>query len=312
MHRSVITQHLLDRVGYERRVADEPPLLVGVSEQGPHAVADEVHRRLVTGNEQKEDDAAQLGLAQTITLVFGGEQRAQQVVARSLAPVLEQIVEVADEAHGGDDSPLEHIPFDLAVEQSRCIARPPREEVAVVEGYSHELADDRDGQRVDDGRHEVDLAGVAELVEHAVNELLNMGTEPFDAPGSERLAHEPAEASVVGRVEEKEDARLEITQREPHVVAVATTRVEVLGVGAPAWVPQHRLAVGVAGEDELVEARVVPDRRPRPEALVQRVRIRAVLGRERVDVGQLEDLRLGQHGEIFPAASQHTIGRVTM
>ena len=55
----------------------------------------------------------------------------------------------------------------------------------------------------------------------------------------------------------------------------------------------------MAREDELVEARVVPDRCLGAQALVQRVGIRAVLGRERIDVAQLEDLRLGRHRDPF-------------
>jgi hypothetical protein len=45
--------------------------LIGVLEQGQHAVANQVDRGLVAGNEQKHNRADKLSAVQTIALVLG-------------------------------------------------------------------------------------------------------------------------------------------------------------------------------------------------------------------------------------------------
>ena len=85
--------------------------------------------------------------------------------------------------------------------------------MTVVERHTQQLTDDRDWQGIGDARHEVDLARVAELVEHGadedgVDEILHVGTEPFDAARGERLAHEAAQTRVVRWVEQQEQKNL--------------------------------------------------------------------------------------------------------
>ena len=60
LHRGVEPQALLDRVGDEGRVVAEPGELVGVAQQLQRAVADEVDRGLVAGDEQQAQLVEQL------------------------------------------------------------------------------------------------------------------------------------------------------------------------------------------------------------------------------------------------------------
>ena len=54
------------------------------------AVADQVHRRLVAGEEQQQHDAAQLLLGQDVARLLDREQPADEIVLRLGAPRLEQ------------------------------------------------------------------------------------------------------------------------------------------------------------------------------------------------------------------------------
>ncbi len=65
-------------------------------------------------------------------------------------------------------------------------------------GHPEELADDRHGQRVGEGLDEVDVA--VHPVEQPGGDLLDPWPEPLDRPGRERLADQPPQPGVVGRI----------------------------------------------------------------------------------------------------------------
>ena len=53
-----------------------------MAQEGQGAVADEVHRGLVARHEEQQDGGDQLALGQAIALLLGGDQLAEQIVAR--------------------------------------------------------------------------------------------------------------------------------------------------------------------------------------------------------------------------------------
>ena len=58
---------------------------VAVAQQRERAVADEVDRRLVAGDVEQHHLLDELVVAEAVAFVFGGDERAEQVVARVLA-----------------------------------------------------------------------------------------------------------------------------------------------------------------------------------------------------------------------------------
>ena len=80
-HRRVVAQRLLDDARDERRVGDDRVPARGLLEQPADHVADEVVRRLVAGEAQREQDRRDLLLRERVgILVVDGEQRAREVV----------------------------------------------------------------------------------------------------------------------------------------------------------------------------------------------------------------------------------------
>ena len=80
-HGGVEAQQLLDRGGDLVEVGDEGAELVGVVEQGHHAVADEAAGRVVAGDHELEQ-ARQHLLAGELLALAGGDQHAHEVVGR--------------------------------------------------------------------------------------------------------------------------------------------------------------------------------------------------------------------------------------
>ena len=64
LRRGVVPQHLLDRLGHQPRVGPQLLSGVGVSQECVQAVADQVGRRLVAGDEQDQDRAVDFVLRQ--------------------------------------------------------------------------------------------------------------------------------------------------------------------------------------------------------------------------------------------------------
>ena len=75
-----VAQELLDRGGQLRQVLAQGGQLLGVLQQSEHGVADELHRVLVTGEEDEEGEGHQFVLAEPVALVTHGDQVGEQVV----------------------------------------------------------------------------------------------------------------------------------------------------------------------------------------------------------------------------------------
>ena len=71
--------------------------LIGVAQQREQAVADEVHRRLVAGDEQQDDRRQQLVGAEAVARLLGRDQRADEVGPGRPPALLEERHEVGGE-----------------------------------------------------------------------------------------------------------------------------------------------------------------------------------------------------------------------
>src|SRR5215472_10732069 len=79
LDRAVVSQKLLDGGRDERRIVLELCHLVGMLEQGQRAIADQVHRGLVTSDEEEQAHGEQLTLVQLVALLFNGDQETEKV-----------------------------------------------------------------------------------------------------------------------------------------------------------------------------------------------------------------------------------------
>ena len=86
-HRGVEAQRLVDRAGDQLRVGDDRLPARAVLQQPPDQVADQVVRRLVAGEGEREQDRGDLLVAERLgVLVVDGEQRARVVVGARRRP----------------------------------------------------------------------------------------------------------------------------------------------------------------------------------------------------------------------------------
>ena len=89
-------QRLLDRARDRRGIGDDALPARRVLEQAPHEVADEVVRRLVAGEAQREEDRGDLLERERLgVLVVDVDQRAREVVGAALRALGHQLAQVA-------------------------------------------------------------------------------------------------------------------------------------------------------------------------------------------------------------------------
>ena len=70
-------------------------------QQGKRPVPDQVHRRLVPGDEQEERRAEQLLLTEPVAVLLGLDEGRQEVVAQRPAPPLDEVAEILEEGVAG-------------------------------------------------------------------------------------------------------------------------------------------------------------------------------------------------------------------
>lgn len=98
LDRAVEPEQLVDGTGDQLGRAPQQLKLARSAQQGEDAVADEVHSRLVPGDQEKHREVDDLRRRDAITVSLHGEQAGQQVVARRPAPVGEQVIQVSGQS----------------------------------------------------------------------------------------------------------------------------------------------------------------------------------------------------------------------
>src|SRR5947209_19800921 len=91
------TQDLFDRAGDKLGMLPEAFQLFGVLVKTENSVAQGVRRCNVAGDEQGETKAHQIGKGQMLSIDLGSNEQAQDVVAGSLAALLDGLDKVGDE-----------------------------------------------------------------------------------------------------------------------------------------------------------------------------------------------------------------------
>jgi hypothetical protein len=137
--RALVSQELLDGGLDPRSPRAELLHLHGMSHQGERAVADQVDRRLVPGDQEKEDHREQLVLVELVAGFLGLREGADQVVARLGAPRADEPPDVSQKEDGGRTAFSIPAPEGLRPRSPSTMV----ELVAILNGHAEHLRDDR-------------------------------------------------------------------------------------------------------------------------------------------------------------------------
>ena len=144
LHGRVEAQQLLHRRLEQRGLRPQPVELVAMAQERQQAVADEVRRCLVPGDQQQVAVREELLVRERVAILLRLDHRGEQVVAR-IAPALgDDLAQVAEDALEGRLEALARASEGEAggVHQIR---RPGLEALVVLGGHSEELRDDDGG-----------------------------------------------------------------------------------------------------------------------------------------------------------------------
>jgi len=192
-----------------------------VLEKRQGAIADQVHRRFVTGDEQQQAHGEQLAFAELVSLLFGCDQEAQKVGLRMRTTLRKKTTEVV-----GQRSPRRRAPRHKGrirakanrVQVSGNISRPAADDVVVVDGDAQHLADHRHRQRIRKVGDNVHRPAILDSVQEPVRDRLDVPTHLLYDPWRKRLVHERPEAGVIGRIPPQHGAR-ELASRVLRAIA---------------------------------------------------------------------------------------------
>ena len=206
-----------------------------MAQQREQAVADEVHRRLVAGDEQQDDRRQQLVGAQAVARFLGRDQRADEVGLGCPPAFLEQRHEVRGEGQHRAGGTTELLGRRVEVEDGRHVAGEAPEQLSVLGRNAEQLADHRDRKREGEVADHVEAPRFPQRRQQLLGHLGDARAELLDGARGERLADQSTQPGVVGSVHEQEDLRQHLTGDVGHRGGVAL-------VAAPARLAQDRRA----------------------------------------------------------------------
>ena len=250
LHRAVKAQQLAHGAGDHAGVLLQALPLVGVGQQGPQAVTQQVAGGLVARKQEHGALGQQLGMVKQRAIGFGLQQAADQVVARVLAALGNQLLEIpAHRQQTGLGAAGLLVGGQRRANEHRQVVGPDRE--VGIGGFfdTHHLGDDAGGQLAGHGLHEVETGRIAHRVQQLGHGLGDEGLQRLDLRGFETGVEHFADAGVVGRVKEQHGAGkqlLETGQLAFGFLAVGYPTARALG--RETRVAQHLLHVGMAGQ----------------------------------------------------------------
>src|SRR5262249_46027589 len=111
--------------------------LRGVTDERSDTVADQAYGGLESRDQQADRLRDQLRRAETVALLLGADEPAQDVVSERTATPLDELCEVGGERHAGGARLVDHLGGqDGGGEPVRRFRRPHREAVAIGGGHA--------------------------------------------------------------------------------------------------------------------------------------------------------------------------------
>ena len=207
LHRGLEAQDLLGGRGDQRTVEAQPFELVRMADKGEHAVREHVGRRLVAGGHEKGGIRIDLVLGEAALVVRRGDHRRQQIVAGVGASRSHQRVKVL--AHLGEVSL--RCNCELLCRRTRShkehdVLRPRLESVEVGLRDAEHGAHHHGGQRRGVGAVQVGLAVGRHGIEQPGGDALDHVRNPRHHAHAEGGRQQPADARVIRRIAERDDA----------------------------------------------------------------------------------------------------------
>jgi hypothetical protein len=278
--------HLFHRVRDRGGLAHEQRALIGVLGEQHRAVRDQVGRRVVARDDQREAEAEQIFFAELLSVELGVEQRTHQVVAARDAPLGEQLRELGVDVGRGLDRVLDAV---FAALDHRL--GPVEERLAAVLGHADHLADHEARQVARELRHQIGLAARREAVDQPARDRADPRLHRVGAPARERARDQRAQAVVARRVH-----RLDLRQEADRDVGVLGRERRGVGRGVA-----H---VRIARDRPDVGRGVAVDRVFVAQPAIDRVRVRLEIGAR----GVVDELAgLGHPGQYILAASRRSL-----
>ena len=143
-----------------------------------------------------------------------------------------------------------------APRERRAVAAPLLQLRPVPLGHAHEREDDARGQREGERGHEVERRGGVDRVEQVVHRRADPRLHRRDAPRRERARRGPAQARVGRRVEAHHRRLRPVAagaRGSRRASGTSGTSGSCAAAAERCRVEEHRLDVGVAGDDVVVE-----------------------------------------------------------
>ena len=229
-----------------------------MAQQGERAVADQVDGRLVAGHVEQHDERQELLDAQPVARLLGHEERRQHVVAEVGPSGLDHLGEVGDELGDRRVAGVERLEgggrFERGGEGLAPVADLVGAVLRQVEQVGDHLERHREGQFVD----ELHLAPLGRPVEHGIDLGLDAAAQRVDRRRGERLADEPPQAGVVGRIEvEDRLGTAGAPGASPFEDRIVTWRGVGVDVAAEVVAAQRARHVVVPGDDRQADRRHV-------------------------------------------------------
>ena len=272
--------------------------------QGQHAAGDQVHGGFVAGDDQQEDHRHQLVVAHAVGGVVGFDQGADQVVARLLAALANQLAHVAEEEKHVGNGPDRAARRGGGAEDGTA---PAMKLVLVAEIDAQHFGDDRggNGQRV--VANQVDAPAAAKALDQLVGQRLDAAAHAVDDARREGHLHQRSQAGVIRRIDVEHVAgqRLE-HRRDPGKFRQLLGRQHAEHILGESLVLEHHGHVVVAGDQPgrlLVGQHQLVNGRVGPQVRIERIRIGLELGAPDIE------LQIGFH-ERAPTDVERSMGRV--
>src|SRR5262245_9590109 len=162
-------------------------------EEREHAIADEVHRGLVAGNEEQKDHREKFILGELVTRFLGFHQSTNKIVFRTRPALFNDLANVGEESESGRN-------YGNSLPRCRDASHrigPTVKLVAVIDRHSEQLRNDRSWQGESEIADHIHAAVLLNFVEQLVCKNLNSRAKLFNQTRCECFVYQRSQSSVI-------------------------------------------------------------------------------------------------------------------
>ena len=203
VHGPLEAEALLDGIFGAELAGNESLPGIGVGEDLPESVAEEMGGGLVAGEDDTERDVGGFARGDGVAVELGAKDGSDERAVCVDGAAGGLLVEVGAHGEDGPFSALTAVSdIERGANEEGDLVAPAFEQGRVCFGDAEEAGNDEGGEGDGEVGDEVGLPGRLEAVEEPMNDLLDGGLEPGHAAGAEGLGHHEAELHLARRVVE--------------------------------------------------------------------------------------------------------------